>query len=103
MRYGNPAIGSRLAAMVAAGCGRILLAPLYPQYCAATTATALDAAYAALGKMRAQPAIRTLPPYPADPAYIQALRASTPAQRSEERRVGTEWGSTVCTRWSPYH
>src|SRR3546814_8681011 len=57
-----------------------LLAPLYPQYCAATTATALDAAYAALGKMRAQPAIRTLPPYHADPAYIEALRASTQAQ-----------------------
>lgn len=80
MRYGNPSIGDRLAAMMAAGCGRILLAPLYPQYCAATTATALDAAYAALGKMRAQPAIRTLPPYYADPAYIEALRASTEAQ-----------------------
>jgi len=80
MRYGNPAIGTRLAAMVAAGCGRILLAPLYPQYCAATTATALDAAYAALAKMRAQPAVRTLPPYYADPAYIEALRASTQAQ-----------------------
>lgn len=80
MRYGNPSIASRLEAMVAAGCDRILLAPLYPQYCAATTATALDAAYAALGKMRAQPAIRTLTPYYADPAYIEALRASTLTQ-----------------------
>lgn len=80
MRYGNPAVGARLEAMVAAGCNRILLAPLYPQYCAATTASALDAAYAALAKMRAQPAIRTLPPYHADPAYIEALRASTQAQ-----------------------
>lgn len=80
MRYGNPSIASRLEAMVAAGCERILLAPLYPQYCAATTATALDAAYAALGKMRAQPAIRTLTPYYADPAYIEALRASTLTQ-----------------------
>ncbi|UZW57302.1 ferrochelatase [Sphingobium sp. JS3065] len=80
MRYGNPSIGSRLAAMIGAGCDRILLAPLYPQYCAATTATALDAAYAALAKMRAQPAIRTLPPYYADPDYIEALRASTQAQ-----------------------
>ncbi|WP_176590116.1 ferrochelatase [Sphingobium sp. EM0848] len=80
MRYGNPSIASRLEAMAAAGCDRILLAPLYPQYCAATTATALDAAYAALGKMRAQPAVRTLAPYFADPAYIEALRASTLAQ-----------------------
>ncbi|PJG48853.1 ferrochelatase [Sphingobium sp. LB126] len=80
MRYGNPSIASRLEAMVAAGCDRILLAPLYPQYCGATTATALDAAYEALRKMRAQPAIRTLTPYYADPAYIEALRASTLTQ-----------------------
>lgn len=80
MRYGNPSIESRLRAMIAQGCGRILLAPLYPQYCAATTATALDAAYAALATLRSQPAIRTLPPYYADPAYIEALRASTERQ-----------------------
>ena len=76
MRYGNPSIADRLAAMKARGCERILLAPLYPQYCAATTATANDAAFAALGAMRWQPAIRTLPPYHDDPAYIAALKAS---------------------------
>jgi ferrochelatase len=76
MRYGNPAIGDRLAAMKAAGCDRILLAPLYPQYSAATTATAIDAASAALARLRWQPAIRTLPPYHDDPAYIGALRQS---------------------------
>lgn len=76
MRYGNPSIADRLAAMKAAGCDRILLAPLYPQYSAATTATANDAAFAALGAMRWQPAIRTLPPYHDDPAYITALVAS---------------------------
>jgi ferrochelatase len=43
MRYGNPSIANKLDAMIASGCERILLAPLYPQYCAATTATALDA------------------------------------------------------------
>ncbi|MBW6533262.1 ferrochelatase [Sphingomonas sp. RRHST34] len=75
MRYGNPAIADRLAAMKAAGCERILLAPLYPQYCAATTATANDKAFAALAQWRWQPAIRTLPPYHDDPAYIAALAA----------------------------
>ena len=80
MRYGNPSVKSRIDALVTAGCDRILLAPLYPQYCAATTATALDAAYAALERMRVQPAIRTLPPYYDDPAYIAALRASTQRQ-----------------------
>lgn len=80
MRYGNPAIAVRLQAMIAAGCDRILLMPLYPQYCAATTATALDACYAALAPLRVQPAIRTLPPYFADPAYLEALRASAVGQ-----------------------
>ena len=75
MRYGNPAIADRLAAMKAAGCERILLAPLYPQYCAATTATANDKAFAYLAGLRWQPAIRTLPPYYDDSLYIDALAA----------------------------
>lgn len=83
MRYGRPAIGDRLAALKAAGCERILIAPLYPQYCAATTATANDAAFAALAKMRWQPALRTLPPYHDDPAYIAALKASIDAALAE--------------------
>ena len=76
MRYGNPAIPDRLLAMKLAGCERILLAPLYPQYCSATTATANDAAYAALIDYRWQPALRTLPPYGDDPAHIAALKTS---------------------------
>ena len=79
MRYGNPSIGDRLAAMKAAGCERILLAPLYPQYCAATTATANDKAFLALAGMRWQPAIRTLPPYHDDPRYIAALKETIEA------------------------
>lgn len=73
MRYGNPSIASRIETLRAQGCDRILLAPLYPQYCAATTATANDKAFAHLAKLRWQPAIRTLPPYYDDPLYIDAL------------------------------
>jgi len=76
MRYGRPAIGERIAALKDAGCERILIAPLYPQYSAATTATANDMAFAALAAMRWQPAIRTLPPYYDDPDHIAALAAS---------------------------
>ncbi|USI74081.1 ferrochelatase [Sphingomonas morindae] len=79
MRYGRPAIADRLEALKEAGCARILVAPLYPQYCAATTATANDAAFAALARMRWQPALRTLPPYYDDPAYIDALARSIEA------------------------
>ncbi|WP_066799394.1 ferrochelatase [Sphingomonas soli] len=76
MRYGQPDIRSRLVSLKDRGCTRILIAPLYPQYSGATTATANDAAFAALAKMRWQPAIRTLPPYHDDPAYIGALKES---------------------------
>jgi ferrochelatase len=79
MRYGKPAIGERLEALKDAGCERILLAPLYPQYCAATTATANDKAFAHLAGMRWQPALRTLPPYHDDSLYIGALRESIEA------------------------
>ena len=80
MRYGKPPIAAVLQDMFAAGCTRILIAPLYPQYCAATTATANDKAFEALAAMRWQPAIRTLPPYYDDPAYIAALRANLERQ-----------------------
>jgi ferrochelatase len=80
MRYGNPSIGPAIVQMVNHGFSRILLAPLYPQFCAATTATALDAAFAELAKMRSQPAVRTLPPYFADPLHIDALEASIKRQ-----------------------
>jgi ferrochelatase len=79
MRYGKPSIANRLAALQAAGCDRILLAPLYPQYCAATTATVCDKAFDALKAMRWQPSLRVAPPYFDDPAYIAALAASTRA------------------------
>ena len=80
MRYGNPAIGDQLQALMDAGCERILLAPLYPQYCGATTATVVDKAADKLREMRWQPALRTLPAYHDDPAYIAALAADLDRQ-----------------------
>jgi protoporphyrin/coproporphyrin ferrochelatase len=76
MRYGNPSIRSRLAAMAAQGCTRILAVPLYPQYAAATTATVCDEVFRALMDMRWQPALRVAPPWYAEPAYIEALAVS---------------------------
>lgn len=80
MRYGNPSIPAKLKAMKDAGCERILIAPLYPHYCGATTATVVDKVGEALGAMRWQPAIRTLPPYHDDPRYIAALAESVRGQ-----------------------
>ena len=80
MRYGNPSIGDRLDAMMRAGCERILLAPLYPQYSGATTATVVDKAADKLRTMRWQPSLRTLPPYHDDPLYIDALASDLERQ-----------------------
>ena len=79
MRYGNPSVADQLAAMKKAGCNRILIAPMYPQYSGATTGTVLDEAYATLTAMRWHPAIRTLPAYHDDTAYIDALKTSIEA------------------------
>jgi len=76
MRYGEPAIARQLAEMKEAGCNRILIAPLYPQHSGATTATVLDESFRALAEMRWQPALRTLPAYYDDDAYINALKTS---------------------------
>ncbi|HUS95877.1 MAG TPA: ferrochelatase, partial [Hyphomicrobiaceae bacterium] len=76
MRYGQPSIPERLTRLKEAGCERILWFPLYPQYSAATTATVNDKAFETLMKMRWQPAVRTVPPYHDDPAYIDALANS---------------------------
>ncbi len=76
MRYGNPSAKAGLEALQKQGCERILIFPLYPQYSAATTATALDKSFDALKQMRWQPAIRTVPAYFDDPAHIEALAKS---------------------------
>jgi protoporphyrin/coproporphyrin ferrochelatase len=90
MRYGNPSIPSRLAALRESGCDRILIVPLYPQYAAATTASVTDKALAALQGMRWQPTLRFAPPYFDDPAYIEAVAAAT-----EEELAKIPWKPEV--------
>jgi ferrochelatase len=80
MRYGEPSIASRLEALTAQGCERILIMPLYPQYAAATTATACDETFRFLMRQRRQPAIRVLPPYYEDPYYIEVLASTLKAE-----------------------
>lgn len=79
MRYGNPSIASRIDGLAAAGCHRILLVPLYPQYAAATTATVCDEAFRKLMTMRWQPTLRVAPPYYDDKFYIDAIVSSVRA------------------------
>jgi protoporphyrin/coproporphyrin ferrochelatase len=80
MRYANPSIASRLEALIARGCDRLLVMPLYPQYAAATTATVADEVFRYLMTLRRQPALRILPAYYDDPYYIEVLSSSLKAE-----------------------
>ncbi|MDO9282356.1 MAG: ferrochelatase [Methylotenera sp.] len=76
MSYGNPSMASAIAKLKAQHCDRILVFPLYPQYAASSTASALDAVWRVLLKTRNVPAIRTIKHYHDHPAYISALAQS---------------------------
>jgi ferrochelatase len=80
MRYASPSIASRLEALIAQGCERILVMPLYPQYSAATTATVCDEVFRFMERKRRQPALRVLPAYYDDPYYIEVLASSLTAE-----------------------
>jgi len=83
MRYGRPAVREAVASLMRQGCDRIVYFPLYPQFSATTTATANDQLYRALMKIRNMPTVRSVPPYYAEPVYIDALA------RSLERHLAT--------------
>ena len=110
MRYGTRSIPERLQALMDAGCDRILLAPLYPQYSAATNATVVDAANAAIAGWRWQPTLRTLPPYYDNPDHITALadsvRAGVAALDFEPQLIVTSFHGMprrTLDRGDPYH
>ncbi len=76
MSYGNPSMQSAIDKLRAQHCDRILVFPLYPQYAASSTASAMDAVYRVLLKTRNQPAVRSIRHYHDHPAYIEALAQS---------------------------
>lgn len=86
MRYGQPSIREKLDRLHEQGCDRILLMPLYPQYSAASTATACDQAFRWMIRQRRQPALRVVPPYYDDPGYISAI-----ADSIRESLEGIDW------------
>jgi len=110
MRYANPTTDSRIRALQERGCDRILLVPLYPQYAAATTATACDQAFRTLMKMRWQPAVRVAPSYHDNPVYIDALAQSMRAELAKldfepEKIIATFHGmpQEYLEKGDPYH
>ncbi|MGE4368530.1 MAG: ferrochelatase [Burkholderiaceae bacterium] len=79
MRYGNPSVAQGMARLRQLGCERILVVPLYPQYAASTTATAVDAVTHYAAKLRNQPELRFVKRYHTEPGYIDALAAKVQA------------------------
>lgn len=86
MRYGQPSVAAGLDRLRAAGCQRILIVPLYPQYSATTTASVSDAVGAWLRSQRAQPELQWVNQYAEVPGYIAALAASVRAYWAREGR-----------------
>jgi ferrochelatase len=80
MQVGNPSLSAVLGEMLGQGIDRLIVMPMYPQYSAPTTASALDALFKALMKQRRLPALRVVPPYYDDPRYIDALAGVIEAQ-----------------------
>jgi ferrochelatase len=72
MRYGSPSLESAVDRLIAKGCSKILLFPMYPQYAAATTASTYDAVFPHLLKQRWVPTLRVAEPYYAHPRYVKA-------------------------------
>lgn len=110
MRYGSPSIPERLRMLRQAGCERILVAPLYPQYSSATTGTVLEEVFRLLAQERWMPAIRTLAPYHDHPAHIEALAQKAKADLATldfvpERVVMSFHGmpQTTLMKGDPYH
>ncbi|MGI9352952.1 MAG: ferrochelatase [Rhizobiaceae bacterium] len=110
MRYGNPSIASKLEALREQGCDRLVIFPLYPQYSAATTATVNDKVFEQLMGMRWMPAVRTVPPYHDDPAYIDALANSINAAldnmpKKPEKIIASYHGipQSYFQKGDPYH
>src|SRR5262249_31342203 len=90
MQVGNPSVASAVRSLLDQGVERLLVLPMYPQYSATTTASATDALFQALMKVRRVPALRVVPPYYQHPAYLDALTAVI---RDDLARLG----------WQPEH
>lgn len=87
MTYGEPSIEGALQSLEQQGVRRIVVLPLYAQYSATSTAAALDAVFAALGRRRWMPEVRTINHYHDDPAYIEALAVSIEAYWAQHGRA----------------
>lgn len=87
LRYGSPSLAAALGRLRDAGCTRLLVFPLFPQYSSTTTATSLDGVFAELMRWRRLPEVRTINSYHDHPLYIEALARSLEEAWAEQGRA----------------
>jgi protoporphyrin/coproporphyrin ferrochelatase len=81
MTYGNPSIASAIQSLAEQNTRRLLVLPLFPQYCSSTTGSVFDRTSGALRRWRWLPEMRFVNDYYANPGYIDAL----------SRRIEEHW------------
>jgi len=80
---GGATVAQAIDSLLAAGAGEIIVIPMFPQYCGATTGAVFDQVSAALRRLRRVPALRFIADYHALPAFIDALAQSVQDHRRE--------------------
>jgi len=88
MLYGEPTVPQALARLREAGAQRILVVPLFPQYCGSTTGAVYDQVSHELRRWRWLPELRFIAEFHDDPGYIEALRASVTQHWQSRGRTG---------------
>ena len=73
MRYGEPSMTRAFAQLRDAGCERVLVVPLYPQFAASTTATIFEKTMAIHAQQRDMPELRFVKRFHALPGYLDTL------------------------------
>jgi ferrochelatase len=76
MTYGNPSIAGAVKALAEQNVTRLLVMPLYPQYCSSTTGSVFDRTSRVLQRWRWLPETRFINDYHTDASYIAALTRS---------------------------
>lgn len=72
MRYGEPALAGALGRLLEAGCERIVVFPLYPQYASSSTGSTLELVYRAAARAWNTPFLQVVPPFYEDPGFLAA-------------------------------
>ena len=73
MRYLNPPLGDAVEELTAAGCSRIVVLPLFPQYAPASSGSAIEAALSEIGRLRNVPEVSTINWFYDSPGFIEAV------------------------------